>query len=109
MQVQLPYGRSLLSGEVPDNTKIEQVRQKKWDDLKYSEEEIVASALKRPVGSESLEQIAQQKRSVTIVTCDKTRGVPSHVTIPLVLKELASAGFSKDTVKVLIATGLHKG
>jgi nickel-dependent lactate racemase len=41
------------------------------------------------------------------VTCDKTRGVPSKVTLPLILKELKAGGM-KSEVKVLIATGLHR-
>jgi nickel-dependent lactate racemase len=42
-----------------------------------------------------------------IVTCDKSRGVPSRITLPPILEELKTGGIG--CVKILVATGLHKG
>ena len=69
---------------------------------------MVANALRKPLGSPKLSDIARHCSNAVIVTCDKTRGVPSNVTLPLILKELKASGM-KNEVKVLIATGLHRG
>jgi nickel-dependent lactate racemase len=70
---------------------------------------MVEAALKRPVGAPRLRELARESQSAVIVTCDRTRGVPSRVTVPLILKELGSGGMNSDRIRVLVATGLHKG
>ena len=67
------------------------------------------SALKQPIGISRLKELAHESHGAVIVTCDRTRGVPSHVTIPLILRELRSGGMDPGRIKVLVATGLHKG
>jgi nickel-dependent lactate racemase len=69
----------------------------------------VEAALNRPIGAPRLGELARESRSAVIVTCDRTRGVPSRVTIPLILKELRSGRMDLDHIRVLVATGLHKG
>jgi len=69
----------------------------------------VEIALKDPIGTSRLAELARESHSAVIVTCDKTRGVPSHVTIPPVLDELRRGGMDLGRIKVLVATGLHKG
>jgi nickel-dependent lactate racemase len=68
----------------------------------------VKAALEHPFGSPRLRELARDSRNAVIVTCDRTRGVPSHVTIPPILDELRKAGISMAQVKLLVATGLHK-
>jgi nickel-dependent lactate racemase len=68
---------------------------------------LVANVLRKPLGSPKLSDVARHCSSAVIVTCDKTRGVPSKVTLPLILKELKAGGM-KIEAKVLIATGLHR-
>jgi nickel-dependent lactate racemase len=70
---------------------------------------LVEAALNRPIGVPRLSELARESRSAVIVTCDKTRGVPSRVTIPLILKQLRSGRVDLDRIRVLVATGLHKG
>jgi nickel-dependent lactate racemase len=66
---------------------------------------LVADALRKPLDSPRLSDLARHSQKVIIVTCDKTRGVPSKITLPAILKEL---GRIKGEVTVLIATGLHR-
>jgi nickel-dependent lactate racemase len=61
------------------------------------------------MGVPRLRELAHESHSAIIVTCDRTRGVPSHITIPLILEELRSGGMNSDRIRVLVATGLHKG
>jgi nickel-dependent lactate racemase len=70
---------------------------------------LVETALDEPIGIPKLSIIARHKHSVVIVTADKTRGVPSRITFPFILRELRAAGVGESSVKLLVATGLHKG
>ena len=105
MRVQIPYGHSRLSAFIPKSTNAKCVQSKQWN--VSQPEKLVANALRKPLGSPRLSDIARHCNSAVIVTCDKTRGVPSKVTLPLILKELKAGGM-KGEVKVLIATGLHR-
>jgi nickel-dependent lactate racemase len=107
LKVSLPYGRSIIREEIPEIATIEIARPKRWG--KTSEPNLVKSTLKRPHGLPRLRELARHKHTPVIVTCDKTRGVPSQITLPFILEELQAAGVNKNSVKVLVATGLHKG
>lgn len=80
---------------------------KEWET--GSQSDSVETALKQPIASPRLRELAGESHSAAIVTCDRTRGVPSHITIPLILRELRSGSMNLEQVKVLVATGLHKG
>lgn len=107
MLISLPYGRSQLTGHVPDWAITDVVTPKQW--RTNSQEDLVETALRQPIGIPRLKELARASHSAVIVTCDRTRGVPSYVTIPLILEELRSGGMDSDRIKVLVATGLHKG
>lgn len=70
---------------------------------------MVKAALANPHGLPKLSEFARGLHSAVIVTCDRTRGVPSKITIPPILDELKAAGLDSKHVKILVATGLHKG
>ena len=107
MLVSLPYGRTQLTGHVPECATTSIVIPKLWQTA--SQEKSVEAALRQPIGVPRLRELARESRSAVIVTCDRTRGVPSRVTIPLILEELRSGGMDLDRIMVLVATGLHKG
>lgn len=107
MLVSLPYGRTQLTGHVPEWATTSIVIPKLWQTA--SQEKSVEAALRQPIGVPRLRELARESRSAVIVTCDRTRGVPSRVTIPLILEELRSGGMDSDRIRVLVATGLHKG
>ena len=107
MLISLPYGRSQLTGHVPEWAVTDVVIPMQWQAV--SQVDAVKAALKEPIGVSRLRELARGSHSAAIVTCDRTRGVPSRLTIPLILEELRSGGMDLDRVKVLVATGLHKG
>lgn len=109
VDVSLPYGHSSLRGQIPDNVQAMIVASKPWPADSGSQQAIVKAALEKAIGTPMLRHLARNKRRVVIVTADKTRGVPSRITFPLILKELQAAGIRKSSVKLLVATGLHKG
>ena len=108
MQITLPYGRSAQSAFIPNWVNASCVKTKEWQQTD-SEQDLVRTALKKPYGLPRLVDLAHHSHSAIIVTCDKTRGVPSHTTLPLILEELAAGGLNRERVHVLVATGLHKG
>lgn len=71
------------------------------------EKELVVNALKNPINSLPLKELAKGKEKVVIVTSDHTRAVPSKITMPLLLKEVRE-GNKKADITILIATGLHR-
>jgi len=105
--VSLPYGRSQLTGHLPEWATTQIATPRQWKVA--SEEKAVEAALRDPIRALRLSELARTTRSAMIVTCDRTRGIPSHVTIPLILEELRNGGVGLDRITVLIATGLHKG
>jgi nickel-dependent lactate racemase len=108
MRISLPYGRSSKSGVIPDWAIASCVKPKEWRRT-GSQENLVRTALARPHILPRLKELARQSRFAVIATCDRTRGVPSHITLPLIMDELRSGGLDGERVKVLVATGLHKG
>ena len=108
MHISLPYGRSFIAGEVPDSVSVEFANPMEWLE-RQSERELVIAAISHPSGGRRLRELASGVRSAVIVTCDKTRGVPSQITIPFILQELNSTGLHSEHVRLLVATGLHKG
>jgi nickel-dependent lactate racemase len=103
----LPYGRSMLSCQIPKSFVVYCASPRRWRiDSRRSH---VKTALEYPIGLPRLRRLASHSRKAVIVTCDKTRGLPSHVTIPAILHELESGGLDRHRVEVLVATGLHKG
>ena len=67
----------------------------------------VNDALDHPIVSARLEELAADKKSVTVITSDHTRPVPSHITLPLLLERLR-LGNPAIAVKILVATGCHR-
>lgn len=70
----------------------------------------VLAALRRPIASSPLRQIAEERqpRSVVITMSDITRPVPNELLITAILGELNSAGVADDACTILIATGMHR-
>ena len=70
----------------------------------------VLTALRNPIGSKPLREIAEAKQpaSVVITMSDITRPVPNELLITQILAELNAAGISDDVVTILIATGMHR-
>lgn len=64
-------------------------------------------ALDNAIGSPSLEELAKDKKNVVIISSDHTRPVPSHVTMPILLRRLREANPDID-ITILIATGFHR-
>ncbi len=108
INVKIPYGK----GDVEYSFEPEQVNgiiTSSAHDYKaqYSQKTIVKNALKNPIGSPKLGDLVKESKTVLLITSDHTRPVPSHITLPLLLKEIRT--HNPDIhIKILIATGFHR-
>jgi nickel-dependent lactate racemase len=107
--LELPYGNDFCSCAVSEKRKVNILRASPPSNGENaSEEELIKAALRAPIASPRLSELARDKKEVVVLTSDHTRPVPSHLTLPLLLEEIRSA--SPDArITILIATGCHRG
>jgi nickel-dependent lactate racemase len=107
VKFELLYGKSGLTLELPDRIHVHEVRKHPMAALE-GPEDAVRRALREPVGSPPLAELARGKRSACILICDITRPVPNGTLLPPLMEELLRAGMRKEDVLILVATGLHR-
>lgn len=106
--IALPYHKSFLEVHVEEE-RLRAVIYAQTDRYRpeKGEEELVRDALEHPIGSRRLRDLAVGKKRVTLITSDHTRGVPSKITLPVLLEEIRR-GNPEAEITILIATGLHR-
>ena len=105
MKVTLPYGRSDLDVELPDNVDVFlPVSTPTLPDP----DSAVRHALAHPLNSRPLRDLVRPTDSVAIVISDITRPVPNRTLIPPILETLAAAGVPRDRVVIVNGTGMHR-
>jgi nickel-dependent lactate racemase len=107
-RIKLPYGMDSITFTLPQE-RLEGVLVSQAHDFKpgCSETDLVRRALKDPVESPRLKELARGKKKIVIISSDHTRPVPSRVTMPLLLKEIR-AGNPDAEITILVATGMHR-
>jgi len=68
----------------------------------------VAQALREPVNSPRLKDLAGPGDTVCIVFTDITRASPDHILVPALLAELAEAGVRDGDITLLCGIGMHR-
>ena len=68
---------------------------------------LAAAALRTPLSSPTLAELARGKRRITVVTSDHTRPLPSRETLPPILAEIRR-GNPDAEITILIGTGTHR-
>lgn len=69
--------------------------------------ELVKTAMKNPIGSPRLYELAKGKKKIVLIASDHTRPVPSRVIVPPMLEEIRAAEPDAE-ITILIATGCHR-
>lgn len=106
--IQIPYYRSTMELHVAEENLKAVITAKMHEyKAKKGEKELVEEALAHPIGSKTLRELAVGKKTITLVTSDHTRAVPSKLTLPILLRELR-AGSPDAEITILIGTGLHR-
>ena len=107
VDVWLPYGKTDVCVRVPARNllgPIEPLERQGATDAKAE----VERALKEPIGSKRLCEIAKPGCKVAIVVDDATRKAPSEVMLLPVLAELNAAGVKDENVTVIFGCGIHR-
>ncbi len=107
MRVRLSYGRSGLEVELPDDRVVAVLDIQPVEPL-ADPHDAVRRALREPIASPPLYELARDRRSACILICDVTRPVPNRIILPPVLQTLEEAGIPRDRILILVATGLHR-
>jgi lactate racemase len=107
MKVNLDYGRTGLSVELPADRVVGPLAIKQVPPLD-DPEAAVAAALEEPIGSESLRKLAEGRKDACILICDITRPVPNQTILRPMLRVLLEAGIARENTLILVATGLHR-
>jgi nickel-dependent lactate racemase len=107
MRVTLDYGRTGLDVELPDDRVVGPLAIRPAAPLAIPAE-AVARALAHPVGTRPLAEIARGRKGACILVCDITRPVPNRVLLPPLLRTLEEQGLARDSILILVATGLHR-
>lgn len=72
-----------------------------------TQDAIVQAAMKKPINSKPLYELAHGKKTCTIIISDHTRPVPSRHILPFMLEQLRQGSPDID-ITLLVATGFHR-
>ena len=107
VDVWLPYGKTEVCARIPTRNFLGSIEPKETPGVPDAEAEI-ERALREPVGSKKLCEIVKPESTVAIVVDDATRPAPSHLMVPLMLKELKGAGVKYENVTIVFGCGTHR-
>lgn len=107
MKVRLDYGSTGLEVEISEKNLLDIVENRKVKAIANPGQELINS-IRNPIGSPPLQKLIKNKKKVCIVISDVTRAVPTKLILEVLLSELESYGVSKDSITILVATGLHR-
>lgn len=68
----------------------------------------IAEAMRYPLGSTRLAEIARGCRTVAIITSDATRSVPCAELLDVVVPELAAGGIELSNITLVVGVGAHR-
>ena len=108
VNLKLPYYKGHIECNLPEEL-VAAILTSKTESYvpEKSETELVRDALKNPIASKPLCELARDKKHVVVISSDHTRPVPSHITMPIILDEIRK--YNKDVkISILIATGMHR-
>jgi nickel-dependent lactate racemase len=103
----LPYGETSLRLKIPSGYGCTVLEPREMKGVRDPCAALRASML-NPIGSESLLDLAEGSSSPCIVVSDSTRPTPSGVIAESALDVLNQAGVGDESVRVVVATGLHR-
>ena len=68
----------------------------------------IEQAFAEPIGTPRISELAKRKKSAAIVVDDLSRPTPAAKVIPILLRELASAGVPKSEIRFVVGGGSHR-
>jgi nickel-dependent lactate racemase len=107
VDVWLPYGKTEVCVRVPARNLLGTIEAKPVPAAPDQKAE-VERALKEPIGTKRLSEIATPTSRVAIVVDDATRKAPSERMLLPALAELNSAGVKDENITVIFGCGTHR-
>ncbi len=107
VDVWLPYGKTDVCVRVPARNLLGSIEPMEKPGVPDAYAEI-ERALKEPLGTKRLSEIATPESKVAIVVDDATRKAPSEKMLLPVLSELTAAGVKDENITVIFACGTHR-
>src|SRR5437588_8391978 len=107
MRLTLDYGRTGLAVTLPADRVVGPLAIRDAAPLPDPAAALDA-ALRAPIGTRPLAEIARGRKDACILICDITRPVPNRLILPPVLRTLEAAGIPRGQITILVATGLHR-
>ena len=103
----MPYGHTRLKVTLPDHW-LGEVAALRTVRPAPNVHALVASALRQPIGSPPLSQLAKPGQTAAVIVDDYTRQTPVRQFLPLVLEQLLAAGIRQRDIRIVIALGTHR-
>jgi len=104
---EVPYGRSTVEFELPPGMKGTVLVSKQVEPLGDVEAAIDA-ALRHPVDSPPVGELACSGDQVCVVFTDITRASPDQLLVPALLRELEAAGVRDEDITLICGIGMHR-
>lgn len=103
--VRLAYGKEGLDIQVPADAAVIEPR---YLPGLANERAAIVQALREPIESPPLRELAKAGQRVAIVHTDITRATPNERILPPLLEELHAAGIKREDILLLNALGTHR-
>ncbi len=101
------YGSGQIQFEIPDRNFLGILDAKPVKGVSDSNKTVL-DAIRNPIGSKRLTEIAQPNQTAAIVVDDHTRGLPCHILINPLIDQLREAGVKEKDVTIIFGTGTHR-
>ena len=99
------YGDKELTLNFPTDWEVEMLDPKDAPTLSDTQ---IEQAFAEPIGTPRISELANGKKSATIIVDDLSRPTPASRIIPYILRELTSAGVPKSEIRFVAGVGAHR-
>src|SRR5580765_3318150 len=107
MRMDLAFGKTGLTVTLPEGFRYRVLEARSAKPLP-DPAAAIGLALDNPIGSIPLAELARGKSRAAISVCDITRPAPNRQVLPPLLARLEQSGIRRDSITILVATGLHR-
>ena len=107
VSVDIRYGKDVRRVQIPEGRDWVEIRKPAMLTVD-NPNQAVEKALKSPVSSACLSDLAIDARNVCIAICDITRPVPNSLLLRPIINTLQRSGIDADRITIVVATGLHR-
>jgi nickel-dependent lactate racemase len=107
VDIWLPYDKTEVCARIPTRSLLGLIQPKEKPGVPDPDKEI-SRALRNPIGSRSLKELASPGSTFAIVVDDYTRPPPTQLMITQLLKELNKVGIKDEDITLIFGCGTHR-